>query len=440
MLRHRRWLLPLVAASAALAGMLVALATSSADTGRQRVERAVVEKVRGHGSIVRAACRSRHDGRWTCRWRTLRPRSERRARRCTGTARAVVAHRRVRVRLSRTRCRMVAYDAASAPGAIVGFNDNAVRAGQISPDRDAALTAAVGARLQRVTFDWRVVEPRAGEYHFEQYDEIYRALRARRIRPIFIPMFAPRWAVSQQGRSCFFFGRDCRFPPTPRMDGAWRDILTRLTRRYPAAAGIEIWNEPNLRVFWQPRPDPARYVQLLRSAWLAIKAADPGMAVITGGLSNLQQSGNGDISLPDFLSAMYSGGAQRWMDAIGVHPYPYSLSPTLFETSMNEVRAVRNAHGDVNRPIWVTELGLTTTGSSSQGAMTEQDQAAGVVKYLRLLEAMPDVKAIIFHTLVEPRGWLGSSEPGYGIVRRDLRPKPAYCALARALQASPSSC
>jgi GH35 family endo-1,4-beta-xylanase len=123
-----------------------------------------------------------------------------------------------------------------------------------------------------------------------------------------------------------------------------------------------------------------------------------------------------------------------------VHPYPNSLSPDLFETSMNEVRAVRNAHGDVNRPIWVTELGLTTSGPQSQGGMTEQDQAAGVVKYLRLLEAMPDVRAIIFHTLVEPRGWRGTSGPGYGVVRRDLAPKPAYCALAHALQASPPSC
>jgi hypothetical protein len=290
-----------------------------------------------------------------------------------------------------------------------------------------------------VTFDWRAVEPRPGEYHFESYDAIYRALRTHGIRPIFIPMFAPRWAVSQQGKSCFFFGGDCRYPPTPRMDGAWRNILTLLTRRYPAAAGIEIWNEPNLRLFWQPRPDPARYVQL-RSAWLAIKAADPGMPVIGGGLSNLQQTGNGDISLPDFLSAMYSNGAQRWMDAIGVHPYPQSLSPALFEASMDEVRAVRNSNGDVNRPIWVTELGLTTTGPESQGRVSEQDQATGVVKYLQLLEAMPDVKAIIIHTLVEPRGWFTTSGPGYGVVRRDLAPKPAYCALGQALQASPPSC
>ena len=311
-LRHRGWLL-LVVAVAAGAGLLVGLNTSSASTGRERAERAVLAKLRAHGRVVHASCRARSGERWTCRWRTLRPRSQFRARRCSGTARAALVHDRIRVRLSRARCHIVAYDAATGPGAIVGFNDNAVRAGQISPDRDAALTAAVGAHLQRVTFDWRVVEPRPGVYHFEQYDAIYKALLAHGIRPIFIPMFAPAWAAPQ-GRTCFFLGGDCRYPPGPRMDGAWRNILTLLARRYPSSAGIEIWNEPNLRMFWQPRPDPGRYVQLLRSAWLAIKAVDPGMPVVSGGLSNLQESDDGDISLPDYLGAMYSNDAQRWID------------------------------------------------------------------------------------------------------------------------------
>src|SRR5689334_2027982 len=220
--------------------MLVALATSSANTGAERAERAVLHRLHRHGRIVHVTCRTRSAHSWSCRWRRLRPRSRWRARSCTGTARATLVRHRVRVRFSRApvRCRTVAYDATTGPGAIVGFNDNAVRAGQISADRDAALTSAVGAHLQRMTFDWRVVEPRPGQYHFEQYDAIYKALRAHGIRPIWIPMFAPAWAAPQ-GRACFTFRRDCRYPPAPRWDGAWRHILTLITRRYPASAGIE---------------------------------------------------------------------------------------------------------------------------------------------------------------------------------------------------------
>ena len=39
-----------------------------------------------------------------------------------------------------------------------------------------------------------------------------------------------------------------------------------VAQRYPEAAAIEIWNEPNVHWFWRPRPDPARYTELLVEA------------------------------------------------------------------------------------------------------------------------------------------------------------------------------
>src|SRR3954447_23753072 len=73
-------------------------------------------------------------------------------------------------------------------GVTFGFNDNGVREGILSPERDAALTRGVGGRVTRLTFDWRYAEPRRGVYDLAVYDRIYRADVAAGVRPLWIVM------------------------------------------------------------------------------------------------------------------------------------------------------------------------------------------------------------------------------------------------------------
>ena len=103
-----------------------------------------------------------------------------------------------------------------------------------------------------------------------------------------------------------------------------------------------------------------------------------------------------------------------------------------------QVRAIRNVFGDAAKPLWLSEVGFTTGGGGSH-RFSEQQQADAIVATYRAVGQMPDVAALVFHTLVEPT-WLGSSgEAGYGVVRADLTPKPAYCALGREL-GRPGAC
>src|SRR5258707_816180 len=55
--------------------------------------------------------------------------------------------------------------------------------------------------------------------------------------------------------------------------------------RHPITAW-QIWNEPNLPVYWRPRPSAAAYVQMLRLASQRIKAVDPSAEIVTAGLPN----------------------------------------------------------------------------------------------------------------------------------------------------------
>ncbi len=315
----------------------------------------------------------------------------------------------------------------AAAGPLVGFNDNGVVQGVVDAATDAQLTQRVGATVTRLGFDWRWAEPSPGEYHLSMYDDIYREDRARGIRPLFILVFAPSWANNW---ACNQWTTDCHYPPSAdHFDDAGR-MAALLARRYPEAAGIEVWNEPNITPFWQPSPDAAAYAGLLRAVYSSVKAADPNMPVIGGSMA--VGTGIGDFISPyDFTSAIYEHGAGGSMDALSVHPYPYSATSLYNTTSvLDSVRSALGAHGAAGKPLWVSELGITTTGP---WPVTESEQASTFTGLYRTLRAMPDVKAIMFHTLVEPPTESWDAETGYGIVRRDLSPKPAYCSLAREL-------
>src|SRR5690606_1671389 len=44
----------------------------------------------------------------------------------------------------------------------------------------------------------------------------------------------------------------------------------------------ELWNEPNLSIFWRPAPNVHDYVQLVKAASSAIRAAHPDAVILAG--------------------------------------------------------------------------------------------------------------------------------------------------------------
>lgn len=316
-----------------------------------------------------------------------------------------------------------------------GFSENVDS--RLSPEKHADLALQAGADSQRLTLGWRWTEPYRDDYRFESFDQVYRASLARGIRPLISVMFAPWWTWSPEIR-CDRFGAQCTYPPERAFDGEWREFLAIVAKRYPKALGIEIWNEPNLRSFWKPSPDVARYTELLKQAYTAIKAVSPSMPVITGGFANAGTTEDGTVSLADFTRGVYERGGKSYMDGIGFHPYGAMPGRGDFiQRSFDRVRAVRNSFGDRSKPLWATEFGLTTTGNPWPNVWTEQQQAEGLALHYKTIAAMPDVAGIYLHTLLEPEGDRGGDGPGFGVVRGNGQPKPAFCAVALARAVGP---
>jgi hypothetical protein len=320
---------------------------------------------------------------------------------------------------------------AAAPAAdpYFGFSDNSVARGELSPEQDAALLARAGATSARISIEWDFVQRTPGPLQLGMYDATYRALLDQGIRPLILVMGAPRWAWP---RWSLCFQPTCHFPPDRSHDDDWAKLLAAVALRYPQAAGIEVWNEPNLRTFFGTGPDPGRYAELLRIAYDAVKGVRPYMPVLGASLAPDRSEDETPThwGMRPFLRAMYDDGARGAMDGLSLHPYPTGwLRGSTYE-AIDQVLAVRDEEGD-DAPLWLTEVGLSTSAGGSP-----YQQAVVLADLVPRLLRRPEVKGVYVHTLLDPQAIARTDrEAGYGIVQAPGVPKPALCALASAVGA-----
>lgn len=312
-----------------------------------------------------------------------------------------------------------------------------------TPEQIAEVAAGGGANTARFTLDWWNVEPSrdlADENWWRYYDRVYDAFMARGVRPLITLASTPPWAREAAYQACGK-RRGCEYPPATWMEGEWAEFAAEVARRFPQAAAIEIWNEPNLENFWKPVPDPARFARLVAAAYPAVKAANPSMRVLAGGFAPTQTREYDLLGrltrtpMREFLAAAYaaSPSIDGKFDGISFHTVFQELSygpGTLFAKSFDDVRSVSRHRGDAGVPLWITETGLTTNGSI---AVSEAEQRSGLLRQYRRLMTMPDVEGMVIHTLAD-RAELPRSDFnfGYGLIRsfNPFAPKLAFCAFA----------
>lgn len=98
------------------------------------------------------------------------------------------------------------------------------------------------------------------------------------------------------------------------------------------AHAIEVWNEPNIEREW-PRGQisGARYVDLLKAAYEAIKAANPSTIVVSGapaptGFFGAAGCAEGGCNDDHFMRQMAQAGAANYLDCVGIH-YNSGITP-----------------------------------------------------------------------------------------------------------------
>ena len=339
------------------------------------------------------------------------------------------------------------------PHTAFGFNENA-DVGGFDPAEVAQAAHAAGASARRFTVDWRGVEKSRDVWDEDGWgyaDAAYRATLAAGMTPVIDFGFAPQWArEAGAAQACADFYA-CRYPPADDMDDEWVEFAAEVARRFPRAV-LEVWNEPNLAIFWRPQVDPERFAELQALAYTAIKDVDPSITVLAGGLSAVQPPGTAlvgagpaDLPLREYLARSYDAGLGAHMDALSFHPYPFGNemgAGSVFAAAFDDVRAVAAANDDPDAALWVTETGVPSAG---RYAVSESEQKALLLRLYRRLATMSDVDGFLFHRLFPPEtDSPGSDEWGYALASGGgpggTSPKPAFCTLVTAAHRSFAGC
>jgi hypothetical protein len=319
--------------------------------------------------------------------------------------------------------------------AVFGHRESAARVGQ--------LFAQLGANVQRLDVPWKLVQPQPGKWDWTYPDLAYNAAAKRGIGTVAMISSVPPWAAKQDlTLSCVVApsAPSCQRPPAPNHLGDFGRFIGALAKRYPKLSAIEIFNEPNLGSFtWQPASDPEYYAQVLRAAHDGENGLSPRVPVISGGVTPLPDPApSGSVDPIEFLQRIYRAGARGAMDGIGVHPYPgisapYDPATSRYHRLMAAVRSVRDGAGDRNLPLWITEVGYTTTGGPRFAVSAEQ-QTRWLPDLVSAAFKSKDVDAVLVHTLVDESGSSSAFETGFGLLRTDLTPKPVFTRLAAAVR------
>ncbi len=131
--------------------------------------------------------------------------------------------------------------------------------------------------------------------------------------------------------------------------------------RHPITAW-QIWNEPNIPVYWQPAPNPAAYVQMLKLASQKIKAVDPNAEIVTAGIPDTHIGGS--IPLTNFVKRMYKAGAAGSFDTLAINGYAPTGKDVL--TLVKRMRSLMNRLGGAREALRVTEFGWANWGPEAK--------------------------------------------------------------------------
>jgi hypothetical protein len=346
------------------------------------------------------------------------------------------AIRRLRVALATIAVAGVALALAPSAGASeVGINVAATSGDYLAVPSVISSIRASRPSWVRVFIGWNGIEPEQGAFNraeIASYQRFFAELPSGTHVDVDVEG-TPAWAAG--GSS------DLRTPPTS--DATFAGALNYLVNAFGGRVDAwEIWNEEDSTAWWTGTP--AQYTGLLKAAYPAVKSADANATVLVGGLTGNDAT---------YLQSLYASGAQGSFDGVGVHTDTACnvTSPTVFEfdrgtQTINQyfflgftaVHAAMVAAGDGSKPIYMTEIGWSSTTAECETGAWAGRKLAGVdpATQASYLDQAYHCLAQPQYSYVKAAMWFELSDSGdsadpidnYGLLTGTEAPKPAFSA------------
>lgn len=318
------------------------------------------------------------------------------------------------------------------------FNDRVYSRAEIAAQ--LAALAQTGATVARSDAFWEASEPSPPVNGVHRYDwtfddEIAGSLAAHGLRWLPIIDYSAPWAQSVAGRD--------HSPPSSA--GDYAAYAAAVARRYGNGGSFwsahpnvpatpvdtyEIWNEPDNPQFWSPAPDAAAYAALYVGARAAIAAVQPGARVIVGGLTHPASF------LPQLLAA--DPDLRGHVDGVGIHPY--GATPGRVLDGVRTARATLDSIGMHTVPLYVTELGWTTSPPGALDYLPERLRPSYIQFTLAALGHLDcGLAETILYTWVTPERDPANAQDWFGIHPPAGGTSPDAAAFADGLRAARAS-
>jgi hypothetical protein len=287
-------------------------------------------------------------------------------------------------------------------------------------EADLDMIKNAGFKYVRMDFSWSETEKTMGEYDWSAYDELTKNLEQRGLSAIYILDYSNR--LYEQEHVVLENGKQTKYiaaPASTKSMDAFAQWAAAAARHFKGKRIVwEIWNEPNISVFWKPEPNVDAYSRLAKLTIRAIKAVDPQSLIIAPATSEFPWQ---------FFESFFKETGLHGLDAISVHPYR-SLPPETVEGDYVKLKALIERYKPASKamlPIISGEWGYATHARG----ISLDTQASYIVRQ-QLINLNYGVPISIWYDWKNDGTDTNYNEHNFGTVFHDLLPKPAYVALS----------
>jgi hypothetical protein len=284
------------------------------------------------------------------------------------------------------------------------------------------MVARAGFRWIRTDFSWSGTEREKGVYDFTDWDHLMAALKPYHIRAMAVLSYSNKYydngmsPASDEGRAAF-----ARWAVTAAHHFRGRGIVW------------EMYNEPNIDMFWKPHPNAEHYAKLALKVGQALRLAESDEVYI-----GPAEAGIDELEDLEFLETCFKAGLLDYWAGVSVHPY----RETGPETVVSEYQRARKLidrytpHGK-HIPILSGEWGYEWKLHDSDFKGPDDVRQGKMLARMFLTNLANNVPLSIWYDWHDDGTDPHNKEHHFGVVRGPYRagqtlvyePKPAYLAM-----------